>query len=286
MSLAGPPSATGLVLLLTSPRVAAGLMSRAAWQALEAADVRLARSVEEPLAQAVTESGLSVESPFGQALSDQAPPGEAQPGGAQPGATAPDGIPSLARELVRRAESERVVWLGSADGDEGLSDAIASEVSRLPEPPEVEVVVGAWDVPGARLLDVVAVMDRLRSPGGCPWDAKQTHESLLPYLAEESAEYAEAVRSGDREHMAEELGDVLLQVAFHARVAEDDPSAPFDIDDVAGGLVAKLVRRHPHVFADVEATTPEDVEANWALIKEQEKRERAAKSTGRIVADG
>ncbi len=253
MRLAGPPAPSGLVLLLTSPRVAAGLMSRAAWQALEAADLRWAGSDDEPLAEAVLESGLPVEVLSGD-------------------------MASRARELVSRAETARVVWLGSADGDEGLSDAIASEVSRLPSPPEVEVVVGSWDVPGARLLDVVAVMDRLRSPGGCPWDAEQTHETLLPYLVEESAEYAEAVRSGDRSHMAEELGDVLLQVAFHARVAEEDPSEPFDIDDVAAGLVAKLVRRHPHVFADVEAHTAEEVEANWARIKDEERRERAARS--------
>ena len=117
-------------------------------------------------------------------------------------------------------------------------------------------------------------MARLRSPGGCPWDAEQTHESLLPYLEEEAGEYAEAVRSGDRAHMAEELGDVLLQVAFHARVAEDHPGQPFDIDDVAGGLVDKLVRRHPHVFADVEVSTPEEVAANWQKIKEEEKARR------------
>ena len=75
---------------------------------------------------------------------------------------------------------------------------------------------------GSALLDLVAVMDRLRSPGGCPWDAEQTHASLLPYLVEETYEAVEAIESGDRAHMAEELGDVLLQVAFHARVAQDD----------------------------------------------------------------
>ena len=264
----GPP--TGLVLLITTPRVVPGLLSRAAWQALDAADVRLTASLDEPLAAAVAESGLPVET----LASLEAYAVEPATVGGLP---SPSGEPTayenalLARELVDRALRQRVVWLGSADGDEGLSDAIASEVSRLEHPPEIEIVVGSWDVPGSRLLDVVAVMDRLRSPGGCPWDAKQTHESLLKYLDEEAAEFAEAVRSGDRAHMAEELGDVLLQVAFHARVAEDDPERPFDIDDVAAGLVAKLVRRHPHVFSDVEASTPEEVEANWKLIKEQEK---------------
>ncbi len=97
---------------------------------------------------------------------------------------------------------------------------------------------------------LVAVMDRLRSPGGCPWDAEQTHTSLVPYLLEETYELAEAVDAGDRPGLREELGDVLLQVVFHARVAQDDLDDPFDLDDVADALTAKLVRRHPHVFAD------------------------------------
>ena len=113
-------------------------------------------------------------------------------------------------------------------------------------------------------------MDRLRSPGGCPWDRAQTHTSLVPYLVEEAHEAAEALESGDRDHMVEELGDVLLQVAFHARVAEEDPEAPFDIDDVAAGIVAKLVRRHPHVFAGGSASTPGEVETSWEAIKAAE----------------
>ena len=122
-------------------------------------------------------------------------------------------------------------------------------------PPDVEVVVGSWDVQGGRLLDVVATMDRLRSPGGCPWDAEQTHASLAPYLVEEAHEVLHAIEGGDRRHLAEELGDVLLQVVFHARVAEEAAEEAFDIDTVAGLLVDKLVRRHPHVFADGEAST-------------------------------
>lgn len=253
----------GLALVVTSPRVAPGLLSRSAWQVLEGADVRWALSLDEPLAVAVAEAGLPVET-----VPELTPTT----------GYAVDSPPALARALVDRATAGPVAWLCSADGDPGLSDAIASEVSRLEDPPQVEIVMGSWDVPGARLLDVVAVMDRLRSPGGCPWDAEQTHESLLPYLTEESQEYAEAVASGDRAHMAEELGDVLLQVVFHARVAEDDAEQPFDIDGVAAGLVDKLVRRHPHVFADVEASTPEEVAANWKVIKEQEKQDKAARS--------
>src|SRR5690349_22436888 len=101
-------------------------------------------------------------------------------------------------------------------------------------------------------------MDRLRSPGGCPWDAQQTHRSLVPYALEEAAELAEAVEADDRAGLREELGDLLLQVVFHARIAQEDPDDPFDVQDVAADLVAKLVRRHPHVFGDAEAVQDEE----------------------------
>src|SRR5687768_14043507 len=104
--------------------------------------------------------------------------------------------------------------------------------------------------PGHRLLEVVAVMDRLRSPGGCPWDAKQTHQSLMPYLLEEAYETYEALETGDLGHLREELGDLLLQIVFHARIASENG---WGIDEVAGDLVDKLVRRHPHVFAGASA---------------------------------
>jgi XTP/dITP diphosphohydrolase len=125
--------------------------------------------------------------------------------------------------------------------------------------------------PGEALLELVAVMDRLRSPGGCPWDAEQTHTSLLKYLIEETYELVEAVESGDRAHLREELGDLLLQVMFHARIAQEHPSDAFDIDDVAAGIAAKLVRRHPHVFGDTTAATAAEVEANWEVLKAAEK---------------
>lgn len=127
------------------------------------------------------------------------------------------------------------------------------------------------DRPGSRFLDLVEVMDRLRSPGGCPWDARQTHRSLVEYLVEEAYETVEAIETDDRDALREELGDVLLQVVFHARIASEDPDAPWTIDDVSDGIISKLVRRHPHVFGDVEAKTPEAVEANWHALKAQEK---------------
>lgn len=125
--------------------------------------------------------------------------------------------------------------------------------------------------PGERVLELVAIMDRLRSPGGCPWDARQTHASLVEYLIEEAYETVEAIEESDRDLLREELGDLLLQVVFHARIAEEDSSAPWTIDDVADGIIAKLIRRHPHVFADAQAETAAQVEANWHAIKAQEK---------------
>jgi len=116
-----------------------------------------------------------------------------------------------------------------------------------------------------------ATMDKLRSPGGCPWDAEQTHESLLKYLLEESYEFIDAVEKGDRVEMREELGDVLLQVFFHARMAEEAGEQSFGIEDVAQGVADKLIRRHPHVFGDVVATSSAEVLENWEAIKREEK---------------
>jgi XTP/dITP diphosphohydrolase len=136
---------------------------------------------------------------------------------------------------------------------------------------------------GDAVRRLVQVMDRLRSPGGCPWDAQQTHESLVPFVLEEAHEVAEAIEAGDRAGMREELGDVLLQVVFHARLAQEHETDPFDLDDVAETITAKLVRRHPHVFttgpdADPEAAPPttdahtaQSVHTRWEQIKRAEK---------------
>ena len=127
----------------------------------------------------------------------------------------------------------------------------------------------------SELLRLRQVMDQLRSPGGCQWDAEQTHESLLKYLLEESYEYIEAVEDNDRTAMKEELGDLLLQVYFHARVAEDDKNAPFSIEDVAKGIADKLIHRHPHVFTDSDVTY-DDVLENWEKQKREEKNRTSA----------
>ena len=129
---------------------------------------------------------------------------------------------------------------------------------------------------GSQLQRLVEVMNQLRSPGGCPWDAEQTHESLLKYLLEESYEFVDAIHNGDRNNMREELGDVLLQVYFHARIAEEHPTEPFSIEDVAQGIADKLIRRHPHVFAGVEVRDADEVLQNWEAIKKEEKGRTSA----------
>ncbi len=126
---------------------------------------------------------------------------------------------------------------------------------------------------GAQLLELVAVMGRLRRE--CPWDAQQTHQSLAPHLLEESYEALDALESGDPGHVREELGDVLLQVIFHAEVAsERTDGTGYTIDDVAEGIAAKLIRRHPHVFGEVSVSGPDEVKLNWDAIKAAERQAR------------
>ena len=244
-----------LTLLATSPRVPAGLLSRDAWRALDAADVVLAAGLEEDLPLALADDGIAVTEVGVERSTERA------------------------RALVQSATTRETLWIGSADGDPGLSEAIATEVARLEEAPEVEVLVGSWDVEGGRLLDAVAVVDRLRSPGGCAWVAAQDHASLAPFVLEEAHEVREALEAviadpddvAAGEALTDELGDLLFQVLFHARVAADHAERPFDVDDVAAALVDKLVRRNPHVFGDARAETLEEIEAQWQAIKAQER---------------
>ena len=255
------PSAGRLVLLSTTHRVPAGLLSYGGWTALAGAAEVCAGSADHPLALALDAAGVTLRVP-----------------------EAGEGPAARAAWLLRRATTVPgdVVWLLAADGDAGLTDALARELAVAAETgrpgPEVELVAGSWDLPGARLLDLVAVMDRLRSPGGCPWDAEQTHRSLLPYLLEEAYETVEAVETDDLDGLREELGDLLLQVVFHARLGEEHPDHPWSVDDVAAGIVDKLVARHPHVFAtgEGEAPTADQVDARWDELKRVEKGRRSA----------
>jgi MazG family protein len=124
---------------------------------------------------------------------------------------------------------------------------------------------------GDDLLELVKVIHRLQAPDGCPWDREQTHQSLARHLLEESHEALEAIDSGDLQWLREELGDLLLQVVFHAEIARREGA--FDIDDVAETVVAKLVKRHPHVFGDVHVDSAAEVLVNWERIKAEEKGE-------------
>ena len=128
----------------------------------------------------------------------------------------------------------------------------------------------------SELIRLREVMDKLRSPGGCPWDAEQDHASLLKYLLEESYEFIESVENNDRQAMQEELGDLLLQVYFHSRMADEDATQPFNIEDVAQSVADKLIRRHPHVFAGTSVNSSEDVLENWEKQKVAEKGRTSA----------
>ena len=122
----------------------------------------------------------------------------------------------------------------------------------------------------AALSELIAVVAQLRNPeGGCPWDLEQTHASLVPYVLEEAHEVADAIRHGDDAHLKEELGDLLLQVVLHAQIAQEERR--FDLAEIAAGISEKLVRRHPHVFADAEAADSAAVKASWEAIKAAEK---------------
>lgn len=136
----------------------------------------------------------------------------------------------------------------------------------------------------AALAELIAVVDRLRDPDdGCPWDLEQTHASLVPYVLEEAHEVADAIRHGDDGHLAEELGDLLLQVVLHARIASEQ--GRFDLAAIAEGITGKLIRRHPHVFAGAEAKDSAAVRRSWEAIKAAEQRERAAQAASREEAE-
>ncbi|MFI6518282.1 MazG family protein [Spirillospora sp. NPDC050679] len=234
---------SSLTLLATTHRVAPGLLSWTAWEALRSSARVLVRD-DHPLLPFLADAGVHPEQ-----------------------VTDPD-----PRALVESARRTPTLWIADPDGDERLMRQVGQLV--VDDPVEVEVLHGSYDLPGARLLDLVQVMDTLRRE--CPWDAKQTHESLVKYLLEESYEVADTVEEGDYGALREELGDVLMQVAFHAVVAaERTDETAFTIDDVAAGIVDKLVRRHPHVFADVTVSGADEVNANWEQIKAAE---RSAKS--------
>ncbi len=236
-----------VVLLVTSPRLPAGLLTVAAWDAVRAYPVLTAAESDQAAALRVSGVPVTVVEPDPEVL-----------------------VGSLAEHPV-------LVWLAGPAGDEDFARRLGLRLAREPSLAELELMYGSWDPPGARLLDAVAVMDRLVSPGGDPWKQQQTHVSLAPYLLEESYEAYDAIAEGDLDALREELGDVLLQVVLHARLAEDLPEDErWTVDDVAGGLVEKMIRRNPHVFAGATVTDVEEITANWERIKKAEKARDSA----------
>ena len=222
-----------LIVLATSPRVAPGLLSWPAWEALRSAAAVLAPA-GHPQLPALEAAGIACQ------VAEEPPPDS---GGV------PDGV---------------TVWLAPPGADPPL-------------PEGARLLPGSADLPGAHFIDLVATMDRLRAQ--CPWDARQTHASLAPHLLEESYEAVEALESGDEQAVCEELGDVLMQPVFHARVAaERGDGTGYTIDDVADGITAKLVRRHPHVFGDVTVSGADEVKRNWDEIKRKEKADQAERT--------
>jgi XTP/dITP diphosphohydrolase len=242
-----------LTVLLTSPRVAPGLLSWQAWSSLRSASRVLAGSADHPQLPALAAAGVSVEV-----------------------VDAPADVSSLGAVLSAACAEGPVVWLAPpGDFDAGLASAA---------PVPVTVLHGAHDLPGAHVIDVVGVMDTLRV--SCPWDRQQTHESLMRYLLEEAYETVETVESGDLAALREELGDVLFQAVFNARIAAERGPADggFTIDDVADTLVAKLIRRHPHVFGDVSVSSADEVNRNWEEIKKIERSERSGATGSRPLS--
>jgi XTP/dITP diphosphohydrolase len=130
--------------------------------------------------------------------------------------------------------------------------------------------------PNPKLDELIAVLAQLRAPGGCAWDAEQTHESLVKYLVEETHELIEAIESGTREDLIEELGDVLYQVIFHSDIAAHTPGEDFTLEDVAANMTAKMIGRHPHVFEEATAHTADDIVARWDDLKRIEKPTRTS----------
>ena len=248
------------VSLVETSEVLPGLLPFQAWDVLGTADVVLLRDpARHPSAPHLHQAGLDLEL-LEPATLDRRDLDLTRPGG-------PDDR-RLAKALVQRAavSGSAVFLLGPDDG--GLAPALAGMAAQ--HDVEIELVFLAQQPAGTEVLRLVEVMQRLRDPqDGCPWDLEQDHRSLQRYLVEETYELVDAIERDHDVDLEEELGDVLLQVVFHAQIAQDRRA--FGIDDVARGIADKLVRRHPHVFADGDATTAEQVQTNWDQLKATEK---------------
>ena len=222
-------------ILVASPRVAPGLLTLSAWDALRSADTVRAKDIDEPHVQAIINAGIEVE--------------------------ASSAMPTYEADTV---------WIAPA-GDDAWAQQVATDLmdtDLMDGVASVEILFGSYDAAGSKVLDLVEVLDQLRLH--CPWTKEQTHASLSHYLLEEAHETLEALDSGDSDHLREELGDLLMQVVFHARIAAEGEG--WNIDDVAEGIVTKLIYRNPHVFGDATVASAEDVDANWQALKALEKQ--------------
>ncbi|MCL9796481.1 MazG family protein, partial [Frankia sp. AgKG'84/4] len=245
-----------ITVVRVSPRVAPGVLTAPAWDLLRRVPV-LTGAPGHPHLEALRAAGASVTVVDATVLAG------------------PAELAGLLRAALPDPAIDEIAWLPDPSAPTPLDHSLDPLADADPSGGAAELavvtLVATVELPGSALLDAVAVMDRLRSPGGCPWDAEQTHESLAPYLIEETYEAYQAIEDGDLAELREELGDVLMQVLFHARVAAERPDDGWDVDDVAAGLSAKLIRRHPHVFADVVVAGSADVVTNWDVIKSTEK---------------
>jgi len=253
-------AASPRVVLVETSDALPGLLPFQAWDVLGTADVVLLRDpVGHPSAAHLHFAGLDLER-LEPATLDRADLDLTRPG-------APEDR-RMAKALVARAlDAGRAVFLLGAD-DTGIAPALAGMAAERDL--EIELVFLAQQPAGSDLLGLVEVVRRLRDPdAGCPWDLEQDHGTLVRHLVEECYELVDAIERDDDVDLREELGDVLLQVLLHARIAAD--RGAFGIDDVARTNQAKLVHRHPHVFGDAQAATPAEVQANWDRLKAVEK---------------
>jgi XTP/dITP diphosphohydrolase len=231
-----------IVLLVTSPRLPAGVLTAQAWDLVRGHEVLAGAESEQTAALRAAGASVSIV----------------------------DRDAEVLLERIAARPHGTVVWLAGTAGDQNLARDLGLRLAREPGIAELELLYGSWDPPGARLLDAVTVMDRLMAPeGGDPWKRAQTHQSLAHFLLEEAYEAHDAIQAEDLDALREELGDVLLQVVLHARLGEE--TGGFTIDDVAGDLVDKLIRRNPHVFADTTVGGIDEITANWEQIKKAEK---------------
>ncbi|WP_051366188.1 MazG nucleotide pyrophosphohydrolase domain-containing protein [Hamadaea tsunoensis] len=242
-----------VVLLVTSPRIPAGVLSAQAWDLVRAYPVK--SRVEGAQTAAIRAAGGDVEI-----------------------------MPAPTADALLAALDEAVVWLAAPDGDERLAREIGLKLAANPQLAELELVYGSWDPPGARLLDAVAVTDRLHVEDA--WRRVQTHETLARYLLEEAYEAYDAILAGDLDALRGEMGDVLLQVLLHARIAEERAEDErWTVDDVAGEYVAKMIRRNPHIFEPGRATDDiDEIIVNWNAAKAAEGPKRHTSSLARALA--